>query len=51
MEIFQETSSAEIYKAEVQSLRHELKKKESEIEKLNQIIKEQEERIRQMNDK
>jgi len=48
MEIFQETSSAEIYKAEIQSLRHELKKKETEVEKLNQIIKEQQERLRRL---
>jgi hypothetical protein len=45
MEIFQESSNAEIYKAEIQSLRHELEKKEAEVEKLNQIIQQQEELI------
>jgi hypothetical protein len=38
MEIFQETSSAEIYKAEIQSLRHELRRKEAEIQKLKQMM-------------
>lgn len=48
LEIFQESSSAEIYKAEIQSLQHELKNKENEVENLKQIIQQQEELIRRL---
>lgn len=51
MEIFQESSSAEIYKAEIQSLRYELKKKEAEVESLNQIIYQQQQQILQLEKK
>jgi hypothetical protein len=51
LEIFQESFSAEIYKAEIQSLQHDLKVKESEVEHLKQIIQQQEEIIRQLETK